>query len=231
MKRLEGDECGGVPTLAIFSIFILVISFAAITYFQTTESRSVSSIQQRTAADVTRATASAIKAELSKALRTAAPAAMYKVGLEGGEQSDVERNIREYLNNRILKGWTYSNFDNVHIPLLEENNMIFHWQPDGSVVIRIYFSGAVIRHVAGPTVYGIKLKAYPRPRFNRIKYVAEQVLNKASLAARENKLEDFESRINENYASEGLKIELWEKEGAVYENVKDVYGGRAVVLD
>lgn len=228
MRHLGKDERGGVPTLAIFSIFILVISFAAITYFQTTERQAVSSIQQRTAADVTRATASAIEAELSKALRTAAPAAMYHVGMKGGDRRDVEENVQEYLNNRILKGWSYSNFENIYIPTLGENDLIFQWQPDGSVVIRIYLPHAVVRHIAGPTVYGVKLKAYPRPRFDRIKYVAKQVIGQAKYA---DNISEFEGEINENYASEGLKIELWESGGEVYENVKDIYGGRAVILD
>lgn len=225
LTHILGDERGGVPTLTVFAIFIVISTSITIAYFQTTESRGISAIQQRTAADVTRAKASAIDTELTKALNSAIWAAQYEIGLAAGNPEEAENRIREYLNNRISQGWSQSNLS-ITVPLAGENDLSFEWQPNGSLVVRGYL-GAKFEHVVGPTVYGLELRASPYPRFQRIKHVAELIENMAVDAP---DLSALESEANDNYACEGLKINLEEEDGKLTTTVTDLYGARGVIL-
>lgn len=156
---------------------------------------------------------------------TAVTAAMYDVGGVAGTRGEVEERVRQYLDNRIFRGWSYSNLD-VDVDNLEENDLVFQWQPDGSAIVRVYLD-AKVEHVVGPTVYGIELKVAPYPRFERIKYVAEQVIEQAKTA--EN-IPEFEQEVNENYACEGLRIGVSVEDSLLSVSVQDIYGGRGVIL-
>lgn len=218
-------ERGGAPTLVIFAVFIIICSSVAIAYFQTARQREASTIQRLMAADVTRATASSIGVELNETLTTAITAAMYEVGAGAGTKENVEEKVREYLNNRISRGWTYSNLE-VDVPRCDENSLVFWWQPDGSVLVRGYLD-ARVEHVEGPTAYGLRLRAAPYPRFLRLKHVAEQVGEQAATAP---DLDALENELNENYSCEGLGVRLSQVDNRVSVEVIDLYGARGVIL-
>jgi hypothetical protein len=218
-------ERGGAPTLAIFAIFVIFCSSVAIAYLQTVRQRETSTIQRLMAADVARATASSIGAELNETLATAITAAMYEVGTGAGTKENVEEKVREYLNNRISQGWVYPNLD-VGVPRCDENSLVFGWQPDGSVIVRGYLD-ARVEHVEGPTVYGVKLRAMPYPRFLRLKHVAEQVGEQAATAPG---LDALENELNDSYACEGLRVKLFQVDNTVSVEVLDLYGARGVIL-
>ncbi len=218
-------ERGGVPTFAIFAIFIILCSSVAIAYFQAVERRETSTIQQLMATDVTRATASSIKIELNEMLMSAITAAMYEVGMGAGTRENVEERVRDYLNGRISRDWIYSNIE-VDVPHCDENSLVFRWQPDGSVAVWGYL-GARVEHVEGPTVYGIELHAAPYPRFLRLKHVAEQIGEQVATVS---DLDAIANELNDNYACEGLRIKLSRIDNTVSVEVSDIYGGRSVIL-
>lgn len=224
LQILRGER-GGAPTLMVFAIFIVISSSIAIAYLQTTESRSISAIQQRTAADVTQATASGVDAELTKALETATTAAEYEIGMAGGTLEEVKNRIKDYLNNRIAQGWSQSNMD-ITMPLVGENDLSFEWQPNGSLIVRGYLD-AKFEHVMSPTAYGLDLRASPYPRFQRIKHVTELIDNMISPGS---DLSALEAEANENYACEGLSIDITEEDGQAVVSVTDAYGARGVIL-
>ncbi|HID31366.1 MAG TPA: hypothetical protein EYP19_15385 [Desulfobacterales bacterium] len=218
-------ERGGAPTFAVFAVFIIICSSVAIAYFQAARQREASTIQGLMAADVTRAAASSIRIELNEALVTAITAAMYEVGIGAGTKENVEEKVREYLNSRISCGWIYPNIK-VDVPYCDENSLVFRWQPDGSVAVWGYL-GAWMEHVEGPAAYGVELHAAPYPRFLRLKHVAGQV---GEQVARVHDLNAFENELNDNYACEGLRIELFLIDNVVSVEVLDIYGGRSVIL-
>jgi hypothetical protein len=210
----------------VFAIFVLLSSAIAIAYFQSSDQRSVSATQQLVAANVTRATASMIERELNRTLATALTAAMYDVGRAGGEREDVERLTCEYLNRRISEGWSYPNL-RVSVPRVSENDLMFEWQPDGSVKVRAYLENAEVTHVYGPTAHGIKLGVSLNPRFERLRSVAQQVSTEAASA--EN-LEALERELNSQYAAEGLEVELREDNDSVIAIVRDAFAAPSAVV-
>ncbi|KXB08059.1 hypothetical protein AKJ58_01025 [candidate division MSBL1 archaeon SCGC-AAA385D11] len=177
-----------------------------------------------TAIDIVRARSSAIESDLNGTLDTAITAAMREVGLGGGTRKNVEMRVRDYLNARIDRGWNYTSV-NEDIARVDENNLRFEWRPDGSVTVHGLLP-ATIKHVNGPTAYGIRLYSASSPRFERLKYVAERV---AKQAENEN-LNELERKLNENYAAEGLHITLTlSPDNAVEVRVEDTFGAKAII--
>ena len=222
------DERGAVPTLAIFVIFVILITFTATQSFQSSYQRQSYAIQQRQAATTTEATLKAIESELNNALYTAVYTAVYEVGRLGENKENVEDRIRKYLNDRISGGWEYSNFKSIEIPEVNEKNLRFEWQPDGSVRATGYLV-AKAEHVMGPRAYGVKLNVAAAPRFERLKQVANLVYGLELLS--EN-LAQLENDLNENFAPEGIRFIIEDKRNNVLENVtaQDLWAARRVIL-
>lgn len=217
---------GSAPTLAIFMIFVIVSSGLVVAYLHTMDENRTASIQTLMASDLARATNSSINAELNEELNTAITAAMWDVGTSSGNRESVENRVIAYLNNRISKGWSYPNM-NVEVPLADENSVFFDWQADGSVTVRAYLESEV-EHVKGPSSFGTFLHAAPFPRFLRIKHVAEQTSDLVE-GVSSDQISKIEKELNDNYETEGIKIELNLENNRVKIRVTDIYGGKAVV--
>jgi len=216
MPVLASEENGGAPVLAVFTIFILLSCALAISSFQGSDQRSVSATQQLVAADVTRATASAIEGELNQALATAVTAAMYDAGSAGEDRDVVEQLTLDYLDRRISQGWSYPNLE-VIAPRVSGDDLAFEWQPDGSVEVRGYID-AEIRHVYGPTAHGVKLEASLNPRFLRMEDIAWKML-----------MEDLSLEVD-RYAAEGLEVELHENTTHATVIITDVFAAPCVMV-
>ncbi len=225
MKRrnIERDNSGDIPVLAIFAIFSILIAGAALTYIRTTRGQTAETIRTLTAADIARARSSAIQSDLNDTLRTAITSSMWEVGTGGGARDRVEEKVIEKLNKRIENGWRYGTVKE-NVPNVSENNLHFLWHGDGCVTVYGLLD-AEITHVKGPTVFGLELYSNPEIRFQRIKKVAELVMNKSDQAS---DLDKFENRINENYGAEWVQIGLSMKDNSLIVEVTDVFGGRSV---
>jgi len=219
------DEKGAAPTLVVFLLFVLISTSLVINHLRTTEQSAVSSIQMANASDTTRATLNSINSELEEALRKSATAAMYDVGMGGGTIGEVEEKTKEYMNNRIEKGWDYSNLD-TNIPQIGNggnSSIKFIEKPDGSLLIRLRLEDSEIKHILGPTAYGTYIQVDLFPRFRRIESIAKQIDD--DLEDTEN-LEKLEKSYNENYKYEGIKVEI-EPDNLI---VRDMYAGRRVIV-
>lgn len=221
---IHEDRRGDVPVFAVFAIFTILITGTALVHFRTASRQEASTIRMLTAIDIVRARSSAIESDLNDTLDTAITAAMREVGLGGGTRKNVETRVRDYLNARIGRGWNYVSVSE-DIPRVDENNLRFEWRPDGSVIVHGLLP-ASIKHVNGPTAYGIRLYSVSSPRFERLKYVAERVAKQA-----ENEdLDELERKLNENYAAEGLHITLTlSPDNAIEVRVEDTFGAKAVI--
>jgi len=217
MPALALGENGGAPVLAVFTIFVILSCALAISSFQGSDQRSVSSTQQLAATDVTRATASTIEGELNQALTTAVTAAMHDAGIAGGDRGAVEQLTLDYLNRRISSGWSYPNL-RVIMPKISADDLAFEWQPDGSVKVEGYID-AEIRHVYGPTAHGIKLDASVNPRYLRLRSVALELL-----------ANDSGTVEPDRYAAEGLGVELRKDSGSVTAVVTDVFASPCAMV-
>ncbi len=225
--RLQVDKCASAPTLAVFTIFVILCSSVAIVTFQSLEEQEVSTIILTSAADVVRATASQVGSELNSALESSIAAAMYDVGLRGGTRENVENHIREYMNAHILDINASSSPNlKIVVPTCKENSLALEWLPDGGIHARGYLD-ARFEHVMGPKAFGVKLHATTRPRFERIRHVAEL---SAELAAGADNLKQLEHALNENYACEGLAVELGDENGIISVIVRDIFGARGVLV-
>jgi hypothetical protein len=215
------DKKGAAPTLAIFIIFILICSAAALATFQAGHQRQVFTIQQLMAVDIVRATSSTIEGELNQTLQTAITAAMYEAGVHP-ENRDVENRVIQFLNERIALGWSYSN-ENIIVPLCDNNSLVLEWLPDGSMRARAYLA-AEVRHISGVVANGISLRVNVTPRFERLKKVAEIALDLAQTSYYPN----LENELNDNYTCECLEI-LIEQNGGLTVTVKDTFAGKVVI--
>lgn|GEM_PF-651959 len=227
VRRLRAGQRASVPTLAVFTIFVILCSSVAIVTFQSLEERSVSAIILKSAADVVRATASQVGSELNSALESSIAAAMYDVGLRGGTREQVEQYVREYLNTHIssINAYPRPNLT-VVVPPCDENSLALDWLPDGGIRARGYLD-ARFEHVMGPRAFGLSLRAVSRPRFERIKHVAELSVE---LAAGAVNLEELKRALNENYACEGLAVELENEDDMISVMVQDTFGARGVLI-
>lgn len=210
--------------MAVFTIFLLLCSWAAITAFQESASRRASATRLLVAADFTRAATLTIEAELNRTLRTAIVAAMHEVGARGGSEEDVEALARSALNERIALGWTYPNLIPT-VPRADENSLVFDWRPDGSVRARGHLD-ARLEHRLGPRVYGLKLDTIAFERFARLRYIAENLVAPRALIEPEVLVRE----LNENFACEGIRLEIENLEGMIAIKVIDSFAGRVVVV-
>jgi len=133
----------------------------------------------------------------------------------------VENIIRTYFNQRISLGWSYSNFENIDVPVSNENSLVLVWLPDGSLRASGYLN-ASFTHVMGTRAYGVKLDAGVVPRYGRMYHLAYFVRdnlkpNDANRAA-------LKTELNENYACECLHFDIRQDGLTVF----DDYAGRAI---
>ena len=217
------DQRGAVPTLAIFTIFVILVTFVAVESFQTGYRRSSQAILQRQAATTTVAMLNAVESELNDSLYSAIYAAVYESGMAGENREQVEQRTRSSLNERISSGWSYSNFSGIEVPLCDENSLSFEWQPDGSVCATGYLM-ARAEHMMGPRVHGVKLSVVVTPRFDRLKHVANLAYGLALLSGN---LAQLELELNENYASEGIQFII---ESGPRVTAQDLWAARRVIL-
>jgi len=227
MSKSQINKRASAPTLAVFTIFVILCSSVAIVTFQSLEERGASTIILKSAADVIRATASQVESELNSTLESSIAAAMYDVGLRGGTRENVENYIREYMNAHIsdINASSRSNLK-VAVPMCNENSLMIEWLPDGSIHARGYLD-ASFEHVMGPRAFGLSLRTMSRPRFERIRHVATL---SAVLVAGEENLAELERALNENYTCEGLSVELENENNMVYVTVQDIFGARGVFV-
>jgi hypothetical protein len=214
------EERGAAAPLAIFVVFVILISWVAVNTFEAGYQRQLSLFHQLMAVDATRAVATGVETELNDTLTSAICAAMYDSGKEGERKEQVEARLRRYFNERISLGWKYSNFRSIQVPLSDENSLLLEWLPDGSLKAYGYLN-TTFEHLRGTKAFGTKLRAGVVPRYGRMYHLAYLVYEKAKTVP---DLEAFEMELNENYACEFLKFELGETV-TVYE----LYGGRAIV--
>lgn len=217
------DEKGVTPVLAIFTIFVILITIAATQTFQAGYQRSSRAIQQRQAASTTLATLRAIESELNNTIHSAIYAAVYEAGRKGENREGVEQRVRRYLNERIDGGWSYSNFSSIFVPRCDENSLKLEWQPDGSIRAVGYLQ-ASIEHLVGTKAHGIRVEVRATPRFDRLKRVANLAYESALLTQ---DLTRLESELNENYASEQLRFIL---EPGPKVTVMDLWAAKRVVV-
>ena len=223
------DQGGAAATLAVFTVFVILCAVVALHTFEVSYQRQLSMLQQRMATDTTKATAAAVEAELNDALRTAIGAGMYEAGRRGENREKVEERIRTYINQRIKLGWSYSNFENIHVPLSDENSLLLEWLPDGG--LRAYgYLNATFTHLMGAKAYGVKLDAGIVPRYERMYYIAHRVWSQAQTMSRKD-IDNFKDELNKNYACERLRFELENMDSRVRVTVYELYGGRAIAAE
>ena len=219
----------GIAVLAVFTLFVLLISAGVIYALQSGERRHVEVVIQGIATDLTRATALTVERELNDALRTAITAAMYEAGVRGESKENVEQRVRAFINERIEAGWEYASFSRISVPLTDEESLKLEWLPGGG--LRAYgWLGAEFEHVMGARAFGLRLESTAHPRFLRIENVARTVAELAAGVTDPNALVALEQQLNDNYACEGLRIELELIDGALVVRVLDLYGAKGVVL-
>ncbi|MFN4133681.1 MAG: hypothetical protein ACK4GQ_04875 [Candidatus Hadarchaeales archaeon] len=221
------DEEGSVATLAVFTVFVLMLSIVALHTFEAGFKNQQLTFTRAIAMDTTKAVATTIQGELNEALRDSIQAAMYEWGKKGGSKSQVQNRIIDYFNQRISAGWDYSNFREIYVPLADENSIDIRWLPDGSLAVLGYLEAEFV-HVAGIKAYGVYVNAGVVPRYGRLYETAHLALQMAREA--EN-LEEFEMEINENFACEMLRFTIGSGERGPTVTVVDRYGGRVIAKD
>lgn len=224
---MRREENGSAATLAIFTVFVILCSMLALNTFEAGYQRQLSMVQQRMAIDTTRAVAAAVETELNDALTTAVGAGMYESGRRGENKNQVEERLRAYFNERIEAGWSYSNLENVYMPLSDVNSLALVWLPDGSLRASGYLD-ASFTHLMGVKAYGVKLDAGVVPRYGRMLHLAYRVYSEAQTAPN---VEALESELNENYACEMLSFTLTQTDDHVRVTVYDLYAGRAIAAE
>ncbi|MEM3420888.1 MAG: hypothetical protein QW835_01995 [Candidatus Hadarchaeum sp.] len=218
------DELGSAELLAIFTVFVILAGIAALNTFESSYTRQIEVLQERMAVDTTRAVALVIEAELNDSLRSAIAAAMFEVGKFAGSKAEVESRLRSYFNQRIAAGWSYSNFENIYVPLSDENSLQIEWLPDGG--LRAYgYLEASFNHVSGAKAYGVKLDAGVVPRYGRMLYLANLAYSWAQRAA---DIAALEKELNENYSAEMFSFRIYRENSALKLTITELYGGRAI---
>ncbi|MEM4188644.1 MAG: hypothetical protein QXN56_05780 [Candidatus Hadarchaeum sp.] len=218
------DELGSAELLAIFTVFVILSGIVALNTFESSYTRQMEVLQERMAVDTTRAVALVIEAELNDSLKSAVAAAMFEAGKFAGSKAEVESRLRNYFNQRIAAGWSYSNFENIYIPLSDENSLQIEWLPDGG--LRAYgYLEASFNHVLGAKAYGVKLDAGVVPRYGRMLHLANLAYGWAQRAA---DIAALEKELNENYSAEMFSFRIYRENGALKLTVTELYGGRAI---
>jgi hypothetical protein len=144
-------------------------------------------------------------------------------------KSAVENRLRTYFNQRIEAGWTYSNFENIYVPLSDENSLLIEWFPDGGLRAHGYLN-ASFKHITGATAYGVKLDAGVAPRYGRMIYLAFLIYNQAKVLP-DNALPAFESEVNDNYAAERFSFRIYREGTSTRLNLNELYGGRVITTE
>ncbi|MEW6592883.1 MAG: hypothetical protein AB1305_04310 [Candidatus Hadarchaeota archaeon] len=224
---MRADERGAAATLAVFTVFVFLTSIVALNTFEEGYQRQLSSFHQAVAIDTTKATAASVETEANEALTTAVSAAMYEAGRRGETKTGVESRVRNYFNERISAGWSYSNFKEIKVPLSAENTLLLSWLPDGGLQAWGYLD-ASLEHLSGTKAFGLKLGAGVVPRYGRLYKVAHQVYDEAQGVADP---EAFEAELNDNYASEFMRFDLVQVDSRVSVTIYDEYGGRAIAQE
>lgn len=218
------EESGSAELLAIFAVFVVLSGLVALNTFESGYLRQMEALQERMAVDTTRAVALAIESELNDSLRSAIAAAMFEAGRFAGSKAEVESRLRSYFNQRIAAGWAYSNFDNIYIPLSDENSLQVEWLPDGGLRAHGYLE-ASFTHVLGARAYGVKLDAGVSPRYGRMLHLANLAYGWAQRAA---DIAALEEELNENYSAEMFSFHIYWENGALKLTITELYGGRAI---
>ena len=218
------DKKGAAPTLVVFILLVLVSTSLVITYLQTTEERAIDTIQMSRASDTTRNRIANINADLEDALRKSATAAMYDAGEIGEDLDFVENLTITYMNNRIREGWDYPNV-NIDIREIEEEDITFHQQPDGSLMVELRMQNTKVEHIYGPTAYGTFLLVDTYPRFRRLEELAHQVSK--TIEDEEPNFQDLEDNLNDQYRYEGFEFTIFADGGV---EVRDKYAGELVIV-
>lgn len=225
------EEKGSVATLAVFTIFVLMLSIVALHTFEAGYRERQSIFAQTMAMDATKATVVTVQTELNEALKDSIHAAMYEWGRRGGSRSQVESRIIDYFNQRISAGWFYSNFRKISVdnvdPALDENTFKLSWLPDGSLLVRGWLR-AEFEHLMGIKAYGAYVNAGVVPRYGRLYETAHKVFEKARTT---DNLEKLEQEVNENFACEMLSFTIKLGERGLSVTVIDRYGGRVIARD
>lgn len=218
------EELGSAELLAIFTVFVILSGIVALNTFESSYTRQMDVLQERMAVDTTRAVALVIEAELNDSLRSAVAAAMFEAGKFAGSKAEVESRLRTYFNQRIAAGWSYSNFENIYVPLSDENSLQVEWLPDGG--LRAYgYLEASFNHVSGAKAYGVKLDAGVLPRYGRMLYLANLAYSWAQRAA---DIAALEAELNENYSAEMFSFHIYRENGVLKLTITELYGGRAI---
>jgi hypothetical protein len=221
------EETGAATSLAIFMVFVILISVVTVRTFEEGYQRQLSLFNQSMSIDTTRAVAAAVQTELNDALVTAVQAAMYESGIRGEDKSYVENRLRQYFNQRISAGWEYSNFREIQVSLSDENFLFTEWTPDGG--LRAYgYLNATFEHLSGTKAFGIKLDAGVVPRYGRLYHLAHLVFDEAKTVS---DIGAYETELNENYYSERLEFTLVPTDEGASVTIHDRYGGRAIAGD
>ena len=152
---------------------------------------------------------------------------MFEVGQFAGTKADVETRLRTYFNQRIAAGWSYSNFDNINVPLSDENFLRVEWLPDGGV--RAYgYLDASFKHVLGARAFGVKLDAGVAPRYGRMLYLANLAYRWALQAP---DIAAFQNELNENYSAERFSFYVYRESGVLKLTLNELYGGRVITAE
>lgn len=151
---------------------------------------------------------------------------MYEAGRGAENREQVEQRVVSKINDRINIGWEYSNFREIFVPYVDENSITFDWSPDGRISAFGYLD-ARFEHLTGPTASGLKIRASTPQRFLRLKHAAELLADQLKLI--EN-IEDFEFHVNENFACEGLAVEIFDNDGKISVIVRDIFGAKGALL-
>lgn len=165
------DRKGAAETVAVFALFLILCSWAALWTFHRLWEREMDTSRILLASDFTRAVSLSVKGELEGLLEDALPVAMYEVGRRGGGEEEVRERVLSFLNARISAGWTYPSVE-VKVPVAE--NLLFLWKPDGSVEVRGWLP-ASFEHSTGFRLFGLELRVEARERFLRLKHLAAVV--------------------------------------------------------
>lgn len=206
------DRRGAAETVAVFALFLILCSWAALWTFHHRWEEEVSTARSLLASDFTRATSLSVKGELEVVLESSVLYGMYSAGRGGGGEGEVEETSLSFLNSRIRAGWGYPSLK-VEIP--EAENLLFLWRPDGSLKVEGWLPSS-FEHAEGPRLFGLRLQVEVRERFLRLRHLASIVPSWGKSV----------EELNSLFSCEGITFE--EENGRL--KVTDRLAGRRVVV-
>ncbi|MEM2866628.1 MAG: hypothetical protein QW098_05770 [Candidatus Hadarchaeales archaeon] len=206
------DRRGAAETVAVFAIFLILCSWAALWTFHRRWEGEVNTARTLLASDFTRSVFLSVRGELEGELESAVLSGMYTAGRSGGGEEEVERAALSSLNARISAGWGYPS---VSVTVPEVENVLFLWRPDGSVEVRVW-APASFEHREGPRLFGLGLEVEARERFLRLRHLASVVPSWGKSV----------EELNSLFSCEGITFE--EENGRL--KLTDYLAGRRVVV-